>query len=114
MITVESLTRRYGGFTAVDDVLHRAARPGHRLPRSERRRQVHHDAHDGRPDPSRHPAPRPSTEHQFADIPNPGLEVGVLLDASAQHAGRTGREILTIAAATMGLPGLASTRCSSW
>jgi ABC-2 type transport system ATP-binding protein len=30
--------------------------------------------------------------------------VGVLLDASAQHAGRTGREILTIAQKTMGLP----------
>ena len=41
---------------------------------------------------------------RFADLPNPGLEVGVLLDASAQHAGRTGREILTIAADTMGLP----------
>ena len=41
---------------------------------------------------------------RFADLPNPGLEVGVLLDASAQHAGRTGHEILTIAAATMGLP----------
>ena len=24
---------------------------------------------------------------RFADLPNPGLEVGVLLDASAQHAG---------------------------
>jgi ABC-2 type transport system ATP-binding protein len=32
------------------------------------------------------------------------LEVGVLLDASAQHAGRTGREILRIAQRTMGLP----------
>jgi ABC-2 type transport system ATP-binding protein len=31
---------------------------------------------------------------RFADLPNPGLEVGVLLDASAQHAGRTGRDIL--------------------
>jgi ABC-2 type transport system ATP-binding protein len=40
----------------------------------------------------------------FADLPNPGREVGVMLDASAQHAGRTGREILTIAADTMGLP----------
>jgi ABC-2 type transport system ATP-binding protein len=30
----------------------------------------------------------------YVDLPNPGLEVGVLLDASAQHAGRTGREIL--------------------
>ena len=32
------------------------------------------------------------------------MHVGVLLDASAQHAGRTGREILTIGARTMGLP----------
>jgi ABC-2 type transport system ATP-binding protein len=40
----------------------------------------------------------------YADLPNPGLEVGVLLDASAQHAGRTGREILTIAGRTMGVP----------
>jgi ABC-2 type transport system ATP-binding protein len=31
--------------------------------------------------------------------------VGVMLDASAQHAGRTGREILTIAQRMMGLPG---------
>ena len=52
---------------------------------------------------------------RFADLPNPGLEVGVLLDASAQHAGRTGREILTIAQRTMGLPAPAgSTRCSTW
>jgi len=41
---------------------------------------------------------------RFVDLPNAGREVGVLLDASAQHAGRTGREILTIAARTMGLP----------
>ena len=41
---------------------------------------------------------------RFADLPDPGLEVGVMLDASAQHAGRTGREILTIAQRTMGVP----------
>ena len=41
---------------------------------------------------------------RYADLPNPGLEVGVLLDASAQHAGRTGRETLRLAARTMGLP----------
>jgi len=34
---------------------------------------------------------------------NPGRHVGVLLDASAQHAGRTGREVLTLAARTMGI-----------
>ena len=42
--------------------------------------------------------------HRYVDLPNPGLAVGVLLDASAQHAGRTGREILTIAQRFMGLP----------
>jgi hypothetical protein len=40
----------------------------------------------------------------YVNLPNPGLEVGVLLDASAQHTGRTGREILTIAQRFMGLP----------
>jgi ABC-2 type transport system ATP-binding protein len=41
---------------------------------------------------------------RYVDLPNPGREVGVLLDASAQHAGRTGRETLTIAQRFMGLP----------
>ena len=41
---------------------------------------------------------------RYHDIPNPGTQVGVLLDASAQHAGRTGREVLALGAATMGLP----------
>jgi ABC-2 type transport system ATP-binding protein len=40
----------------------------------------------------------------YKDIPNPGRHVGVLLDASAQHAGRTGREVLELGARTMGLP----------
>ena len=39
----------------------------------------------------------------FADLPNPGREIGVLLDASAQHAGRTGREVLTLSAQVLGL-----------
>jgi ABC-2 type transport system ATP-binding protein len=39
----------------------------------------------------------------YTAIPNPGTSVGVLLDASAQHAGRTGREVLTLSAMVMGL-----------
>jgi ABC-2 type transport system ATP-binding protein len=39
----------------------------------------------------------------YRRLPNPGRHVGVLLDASAQHAGRTGREVLTLAAMVMGL-----------
>jgi ABC-2 type transport system ATP-binding protein len=53
-------------------------------------------------------SPTTGTAHvlgrHFADLTNPGLDVGVLLDASAQHAGRTGREVLTLARKTMGLP----------
>jgi ABC-2 type transport system ATP-binding protein len=39
----------------------------------------------------------------YTDLPNPGREVGVLLDASAQHAGRTGREVLSLAALVLGV-----------
>ena len=40
----------------------------------------------------------------YARMPNPGRRVGVLLDAAAQHAGRTGREVLAVSALVMGLP----------
>jgi ABC-2 type transport system ATP-binding protein len=40
----------------------------------------------------------------YPQLPNPGRSVGVLLDAAAQHAGRTGREVLTLGAMVMGLP----------
>jgi ABC-2 type transport system ATP-binding protein len=41
---------------------------------------------------------------RYRDLPNPGRRVGILLDASAQHAGRRGREALAISAQTMGVP----------
>ena len=40
---------------------------------------------------------------RYRDLPNPGRRVGLLLDASAQHAGRRGREALAISAQTMGV-----------
>lgn len=40
----------------------------------------------------------------YRDLPNPARRVGVLLDASAQHGGRTGREALTLACLTVGMP----------
>jgi ABC-2 type transport system ATP-binding protein len=40
----------------------------------------------------------------YRQLPNPGRHVGVLLDASAQHVGRSGREVLQLSALTMGLP----------
>jgi ABC-2 type transport system ATP-binding protein len=40
---------------------------------------------------------------RYRDLPNPGRRVGVLLDASAQHAGRRGREALAVSAQLMGV-----------
>jgi ABC-2 type transport system ATP-binding protein len=39
----------------------------------------------------------------YRELPQPGRRVGVLLDASAQHNGRTGRETLVLAAETIGV-----------
>ncbi len=104
MIKVESLTKTYGGFTAVDDVSFEC-RPGavtgflgpNGAGKSTTMRII--------------AGLTPATSGDatvagvhYHDVPNPGTQIGVLLDASAQHAGRTGREILAISAATMGLP----------
>ncbi|MBF9130167.1 ATP-binding cassette domain-containing protein, partial [Plantactinospora sp. S1510] len=40
----------------------------------------------------------------YAELTCPAAQVGTLLDANAQHPGRTGREILTLGAMTLGLP----------
>jgi ABC-2 type transport system ATP-binding protein len=40
---------------------------------------------------------------RFQDLPNPGRQVGVLLDASAQHGGRRACEALAVSAQTMGV-----------
>lgn len=104
MISVEHLSKHYGSFTAVDNVSFTAATgrvtgflgPNGAGKSTTMRIMVG--------------LTRPSTGRvtldgrDYRELPNPGLEVGVLLDASAQHAGRTGREILAIAAQTMGLP----------
>src|SRR5262245_59488596 len=39
----------------------------------------------------------------YAELPNPARRVGILLDASAQHAGRRGREALAITAQAIGV-----------
>jgi ABC-2 type transport system ATP-binding protein len=39
----------------------------------------------------------------YRELPNPGRQVGILLDAAAQHGGRRGREALTIGARTIGV-----------
>ena len=104
MITVESVTRTYGTFTAVDDVSF-TAEPGrvtgflgpNGAGKSTTMRII-----VGLTTASSGAAT--VSGRNYVDLPNPGLEVGVLLDASAQHAGRTGREILRIAQRYMGLP----------
>ena len=40
----------------------------------------------------------------YRALPNPGRRVGMLLDASAQHPGRRGRETLALSARLMGVP----------
>ncbi|NBE92719.1 ATP-binding cassette domain-containing protein [Nonomuraea sp. KC401] len=40
----------------------------------------------------------------YAELERPGYDVGTLLDASAQHPGRTGREVLTLGTMMLGLP----------
>ena len=41
---------------------------------------------------------------RYRDLPNPGRRVGILLDASAQLAGRRGREALAVSAQRMRVP----------
>ena len=43
-------------------------------------------------------------DRHYRDLENPGRRVGVLLDASAQHPGRRGREALAVSAQMMGVP----------
>jgi ABC-2 type transport system ATP-binding protein len=104
MITVDSLSKRYGGRLVVDNVSF-TAHPGrvtgflgpNGAGKSTSMRMMVG-------------LTRPTAGHvtvcgsRFADLPNPGLTVGVMLDAAAQHAGRTGREILGLAQQLMGLP----------
>ncbi|GAA3715134.1 hypothetical protein GCM10022224_096050 [Nonomuraea antimicrobica] len=40
----------------------------------------------------------------YAELERPGFDVGTLLDAGAQHPGRTGREVLVLGAMMLGLP----------
>ncbi|MGD9960884.1 ABC transporter ATP-binding protein [Nocardioides sp.] len=104
MITVEALTKKYAGFTAVDDVTFSAREgrvTGFLGPNGAGKSTTMRIMVGLTPPTSGHAS---ISGRSFADLPNPGMEVGVLLDASAQHAGRTGREILTIAQRTMGLP----------
>jgi ABC-2 type transport system ATP-binding protein len=105
MIKVEGLTRKYGAFTAVDniDFVCQPGRVTGFLGPNGAGKTTTMRVMVGLTPPTH--GRTTIGGHLFHDIPNPGLHVGVLLDASAQHAGRTGREVLTLGARTMGLPG---------
>jgi ABC-2 type transport system ATP-binding protein len=101
MIQIDHLTKTYGGFTAVDDVTFHAE-PGRVTgflgPNGAGKSTTMRILVGLTPASS---GDATVLGRRYADLPNPGREIGVLLDASAQHAGRTGREILTIAQRTM-------------
>lgn len=104
MINVAHLTKRFGALTAVDDVSF-AVPPGsvtgflgpNGAGKSTTLRCL---IGLSRPDAGTVTV----LGRPYARLDNPGASVGVLLDASAQHAGRTGREVLTLGTRTLGVP----------
>ena len=104
MITVKDVSKSYGGMTAVDHVSF-TARPGRVTgflgPNGAGKSTTLRIVAGLTPADS---GAATVLGQPFASLPNPGVQVGILLDASAQHAGRTGRETLTLAQLTMGLP----------
>ncbi|MDX6367467.1 MAG: type transport system ATP-binding protein [Nocardioidaceae bacterium] len=104
MITIESLSKTYGSSTAVDHVTFQA-RPGRVTgflgPNGAGKSTTMRILVGLTPATS---GTATISGRAYADLPNPGREVGLLLDASALHAGRTGRETLSIAQRLMGLP----------
>ncbi len=103
MIEAEKLTKRFGGRAVVSDVSFRCE-PGtvtgflgpNGAGKTTTMRMICGFA---RPDSGRSAV----LGGAYRELPNPGRRVGVLLDASAQHAGRRGREALAISAQTMGV-----------
>ncbi len=104
MIRIEQLTKRYGAHTAVDSVSF-TVEPGtvtgflgpNGAGKSTTMRML-----VGLTPPTSGSASMLGVP--YASLGNPGRRVGVLLDASAQHPGRTGREVLSLGATVMGLP----------
>jgi ABC-2 type transport system ATP-binding protein len=103
MILIEALTKRYGAHTAVDSVSF-SVTPGtvtgflgpNGAGKSTTMRML-----VGLTPPTSGTASVLGAP--YASLRNPGRRVGVLLDASAQHPGRTGREVLSLGATLMGL-----------
>ena len=103
MIDVQHLTRRYGRHLAVDDVSF-SCPPGtitgflgpNGAGKSTTLRMI-----AGLTRPAAGSATVAGVPYRR--LPNPARQVGLLLDASAQHSGRTGRETLAVAAQMAGV-----------
>ena len=104
MIEADSLTKRYGGRAAVQDVSFSCAAgtvTGFLGPngagKSTTLKMLCGLAH---------PNSGHSTvlDRPFTALANPGRHVGVLIDASAAHSGRRGRETLAVSAQVLGVP----------
>jgi ABC-2 type transport system ATP-binding protein len=103
MITIDSLTKRYGAQLAVSDVSF-SCTPGTVtgfLGPNGAGKSTTLRALVGLATPTSGTATIGG--RAYRDLPNAGRQVGVLLDAGAQHAGRTGREVLTLAAMVLGV-----------
>ena len=103
MIDSEALTKRYDGRPVIEDVSFRCE-PGTVTGFLVAR--IRAKVGEGRvlcglsdPDAGRATV----LGRHYRDLPNPGRRVGVLLDASAQHPGRRGRETLAVSAQTIGV-----------
>ena len=106
MIAVDHLTKRYGSQLAVDDISF-VCEPGtvtgflgpNGAGKSTTLRMI-----CGLTPPSAGSAT--VLDRPYRNLDNPGRRVGVLLDASAQHSGRTGREVLAVSAQVLGVAAL--------
>jgi ABC-2 type transport system ATP-binding protein len=104
MITVENLSKHYGSTTAVHDVSF-TVQPGtitgflgpNGAGKSTTLRML-----TGLTPPTSGRAT--IAGKRYVELPNPGRVVGVMLDAAAQHPGRTGRETLLLNAGLLGVP----------
>ncbi len=104
MIEIKNLTRRFGSVDVVHDVSF-SCRPGtvtgflgpNGAGKSTTLRML-----TGLTTPSSGTAVVDAVPYR--KLPNPGRVVGVMLDAAAQHAGRTGRESLRLVASILGVP----------
>ena len=103
MIAVDHLTKRYGSQLAVDDISF-VCEPGtvtgflgpNGAGKSTTLRMI-----CGLTPPSA--GTTAVLDRPYRNLDNPGRRVGVLLDASAQHSGRTGREVLAVSAQVLGV-----------